>query len=165
MSNIIKRLCQLLVNVAGWILFSMIVIIIYGAVARNMNWLEPAWIKDYTSYGLIWSSILAMAVLTWEDDHLSLDAFGQYLSPVMNHILRLPVYFIFCITMAILTQLTYSKALREKTTYISSLLSIDIEISMFWIYIALPIGCAFMCLFSALRFCYTCKQIFLKDAH
>ncbi len=156
---IINRICQYIAYLAGWILFSMIIVIVYGAIARNMNWLEPAWIKDYTSYGLTWSSILAMAVLTWFDDHLSLNVFGQYLSPFMDKLTKLPIYVIFACVMAILTKLTYAKALREKTTYISSLMSVDIQLSMFWVYIALPIGCGLMVIFSVLRFFYTVNDL------
>jgi TRAP-type C4-dicarboxylate transport system permease small subunit len=158
-----KLICKLLCSIAGVILFAMVIGVNAATLLRNLDLTEPAWIKDFTGYGMVWLSMLCMAVLAWKDEHLHLDSFGEYLSPKWNKITRLPIYALFAVVMGYLIPLTWTKANNEKYSVVNSLVVHDIELSMYWIYLALPIGCALMSLFSALRFGKTVIEIFKEE--
>lgn len=154
-----NTISKILSYISGLILFIMVVGVNIATILRNVGATEPAWIKDFTGYGMVWLSMLCIAALIWKDEHLFLDTFGEKISDKWNKITKLPIFLISAVVMGYLTPLTWTKANNEEYSVVNSLIIYDIDFSMFWIYLALPIGCGLVSLFSSLLFIKTIVEL------
>ena len=77
----LKKMMHLLEVVSVAFFSVMILLVLYQIVMRKVFNASPPWTEELARYAMIWSTLLACAVLLKEKGHIMLDYFIEFLPP------------------------------------------------------------------------------------
>lgn len=138
-SSVIIQLC----NVAFVIMTVLIGTLVF---TRNFMGFSFAWTEEATRAMMVWISLLGAAVLILKDDHIGLESPAYRLGPKVAVAVRLLCRILIVGFLVILVQQSWFVAFSRLATRMPVL-----GLSLFWVYISIPIASVLMILASFLR--------------
>jgi C4-dicarboxylate transporter DctQ subunit len=136
--NKAKKTWALFEDVSAGTFFSVgIALIFYGVLMRYAFNSPKAWIEEVSSYCIVWGALLGIPIALRNNHHIQVDMLYDKMSPAMKRLMDLfanLVSILFCLFY------TYYGALLVLKRYTSGLVSLDVGIPMWIIYLILPIS-------------------------
>jgi TRAP-type C4-dicarboxylate transport system permease small subunit len=132
-----------LCNVALVVMTALIGILV---LTRNFMGFSFAWTEEATKAMLVWISMLGAAVLTLKDDHIGIDSPVRRFGPKVEVAVRLICRLLILAFLVILLQQSWLTAFSRMATRMPVL-----GVSLFWVYISIPIASVLMMLASLIR--------------
>jgi TRAP-type C4-dicarboxylate transport system permease small subunit len=131
------------VRLVGGILLVLMSISVFGSVASrylsNMSW---AWIEEGSLFLMVWVVVLGTTLAIEAKHMIAVEAFASLFSGKSRKILKTVVSLAALFFIVILIVSGWKMALLAEMQY-----SITIDwLSMFWVYLAIPVGGCFMLL-------------------
>ncbi len=132
-------------------LSAMIVIISVQVFRRYVLQSSLDWSEELARYFFIWAVYIGCSFATKEDRHLEVTILrhiggGKWAKPITTIAYILTIIFCGCVTVWGTQMVLFLVKTGQKTQ--------ALEISMFWVYIAIPLGMGLMCL-------RTCERLWL----
>ncbi|WP_338030866.1 TRAP transporter small permease [Cytobacillus citreus] len=122
---------------AGTFFFAGITLIFYGVIMRYIFNEPKAWVEEVVRYFIIWGTFLGFAVALRHNQHIQVDIVYDKLSKRakrMVDIFATSVSILFCIVF------TYYGYVLVESRYHSGMVSLDVGIPMWIVYLILPIS-------------------------
>lgn len=122
---------------AGTFFFAGITLIFYGVIMRYVFNEPKAWVEEVVRYLIIWGTFIGFAIALRHNQHIQVDILYDKLSGKSKRIIDFfatSVSIIFCIAF------TYYGAILVEARYHSGMVSLDVGIPMWIIYLILPIS-------------------------
>jgi TRAP-type C4-dicarboxylate transport system permease small subunit len=113
---------------------AMIVVALLGVVFRYIMLSPFEWTEELARFLMLWLGFLAMNIALRRNQHIAINFFGNRLPPAL---LRLLGYFIDVLVGLFLYYLLKQGYLMTTRTLMTTS---TLNISMFWIYMAVPLG-------------------------
>ena len=137
--------------VSSFCLSAMIVIISVQVFRRYVLQNSLDWSEELARYFFIWAVYIGCSFATKEDRHLEVTILrhvngGKWAKPITAIAYGLTIIFCGCVAVWGTQMVLFLMGTGQKTQ--------ALEISMFWIYIAIPLGMGLMCL-------RTCERLWL----
>ncbi len=132
-----------LCNVAFVIMTALIGTLVF---TRNFMGFSFAWTEEATRAMMVWISLLGAAVLLLRDDHIGLDSPMRRFGPKAEVSVRLVCRLLILFFLGILLQQSWFVSFSRMATRMPVL-----GISLFWVYISIPIATVLMILASLIR--------------
>jgi|SRR5210317_142500 TRAP-type C4-dicarboxylate transport system permease small subunit len=137
--------------VSSFCLSAMIVIISVQVFRRYVLQNSLDWSEELARYFFIWAVYIGCSFATKEDRHLEVTILrhvngGKWAKPITVIAYSLTIIFCGCVTVWGTQMVLFLIGTGQKTQ--------ALEVSMFWIYIAIPLGMGLMCL-------RTCERLWL----
>jgi TRAP-type C4-dicarboxylate transport system permease small subunit len=142
-ANFVSLAIIQLCNAAFVIMTALIGTLVF---TRNFMGFSFAWTEEATRAMLVWISLLGAAVLTLKDDHIGLDSPARRFGPRVGVSVRLICRLLILGFLVILLQQSWFVAFSRMATRMPVL-----GISLFWVYISIPIATVLMLLASLVR--------------
>jgi TRAP-type C4-dicarboxylate transport system permease small subunit len=121
---------------ASLVLITIMVLLVWAQVfMRYLLNFSPFWIEAAARYMMIWSLLMASAVLVGSDGHVRVDFVQQLYSPKMAKVMSLLLSLAILVFLLIYTVFGMEAALDQWSVREGS-----IRISMFWPFIIVPIS-------------------------
>lgn len=122
---------------AGFFFVVGIALIFYGVVMRYALNDPQAWVEELARYSIIWGTFLGFGLALRHNQHIQVDILYDKLKPSMKRILDLVatgLSIIFCIIY------TYYGFVLVENRFSSGMVSLDIGIPMWVVYLVLPLS-------------------------
>jgi len=122
---------------AGTFFFAGITLIFYGVIMRYVFNEPKAWVEEVVRYLIIWGSFLGFAIALRYNQHIQVDILYDKLSERGQKILDIfatSVSIIFCLIY------TYYGFILVENRFHSGMVSLDVGIPMWIVYLILPIS-------------------------
>ena len=137
--------------VSSFCLSAMIVIISVQVFRRYVLQSSLDWSEELARYFFIWAVYIGCSFATKEDRHLEVTILrhvkgGKWAKPITAFAYVLTIIFCGCVAVWGTQMVLFLMGTGQKTQ--------ALEISMFWIYMAIPLGMGLMCL-------RTCERLWL----
>ena len=127
---------------ASLVLIVIMVLLVWAQVfMRYLLNFSPFWIEAAARYMMIWSLLMASAVLVGSNGHVRVDFIQQLYSPTVDKVISLVLSLAVLVFLLVYTVFGMEAALDQWTVREGS-----IRISMFWPFIIVPISGALMIL-------------------
>ena len=127
---------------ASLVLIVIMVVLVWAQVfMRYLLNFSPFWIEAAARYMMIWSLLMASAVLVGSNGHVRVDFIQQLYSPTVDKVISLVLSLAILVFLLVYTVFGMEAALDQWTVRDGS-----IRISMFWPFIIVPISGALMIL-------------------
>ncbi len=114
-----------------------IVLIFYGVIMRYLFNEPQAWVEELARYTIIWGTFLGFGLALRHNQHIQVDILYDQLKPSMKRILDIVatgLSILFCLIY------TYYGFVLVENRYTSGMVSLDIGIPMWVVYLVLPIS-------------------------
>lgn len=145
----IERICLVLSAIA---LIVMATVLMYQVIMRYFFSNATSWSDEVATTMFVWSVMLAIPIGIRRHEHVAVEFFVNKLPGLGLRIANILIQLLTAGTMAIIgyfaIQLLPS---AERQTLSGISLTLGFPISMYWVYIAVPIGCAITILFCLER--------------
>lgn len=122
---------------AGTLFFAGISLIFYGVIMRYVFNEPKAWVEEVVRYLIIWGTFLGFAIALRHNQHIQVDIFYDKLSKRGKKILD---YFATCVSVLFCLIYTYYGFLLVESRYHSGMVSLDVGIPMWIVYLILPLS-------------------------
>jgi len=122
---------------AGTLFFTGITLIFYGVIMRYIFNDPKAWVEEVVRYIIIWGVFLGFAIALRNNRHIQVDLVYDKLSPTGRKVMD---YFATIVSMLFCVIYTYYGATLVIHRYASNMVSMDVGIPMWIIYLILPIS-------------------------
>ncbi|MFC7687848.1 TRAP transporter small permease [Ureibacillus sp. GCM10028918] len=136
--NILMKIWTFLEEVLAVIFFSLgIVLIFYGVVMRYVLNDPQAWVEEVARYAIIWGTFLGFGLALKHNQHIQVDILYDNLSKplqFMMNILATSLSIVFCLIY------TFYGFILVENRYSSGMISLDVGIPMWIVYLILPIS-------------------------
>ncbi len=122
---------------AGTFFFAGITLIFYGVIMRYIFNEPKAWVEEVVRYVIIWGTFLGFSIALRHNQHIQVDILYDKVSPGMKKIIDFfstLVSILFCIAY------TYYGSVLVESRFHSGMVSLDVGIPMWIIYLILPIS-------------------------
>lgn len=134
----LKKIWALIEDIsAGTFFFTGITLIFYGVIMRYVFNDPKAWVEEVVRYVIIWGVFLGFAVALRNNQHIQVDLLYDKLPPslrkVVDYIATFISIFFCCIY-------TYYGTMLVIHRYDSNMVSLDVGIPMWIVYLILPIS-------------------------
>ncbi|MEI3614455.1 TRAP transporter small permease [Pseudogracilibacillus sp. SO30301A] len=134
----LKKLWSFLEDVsAGTFFFTGITLIFYGVMMRYIFNDPKAWVEELSRYIIIWGVFLGFSIALRYNHHIQVDILYDKLSATGRRILD---YFSTIISILFCGIYTYYGVTLVSNRYYSKMLSLDVGIPMWIVYLILPIS-------------------------
>ena len=141
MTGLVAKINTLL-DRASLVLIVIMVLLVWAQVfMRYLLNFSPFWIEAAARYLMIWSLLLASAVLIGSNGHVRVDFIQQLYSPTVDKVISLVLSLAVLVFLLVYTVFGMEAALDQWTVREGS-----IRISMFWLFIIVPISGVLMIL-------------------
>jgi C4-dicarboxylate transporter DctQ subunit len=125
-------------DVSAGTFFSVgIALIFYGVLMRYMFNSPKAWVEEVSSYCIVWGALLGISIALRNNHHIQVDMLYDKMPPKMKRIMDMfanLVSIFFCIFY------TYYGVLLVLKRSTSGMVSLDVGIPMWIVYLILPIS-------------------------
>ena len=130
-------------------LFCMILAfaVIIGVIARFVFNMPFAWSEEIPKYCMIWMTFLGAPVVMHHGGHVAVDGWHSSLSPRLGHLVRLAVCLICCAILCLFVWYGWRSALSAQYQKVI----IMGNLSMFWVYLSIPLGSALFLFSTTVR--------------
>ncbi|MDN4606256.1 TRAP transporter small permease [Sporosarcina highlanderae] len=122
---------------AGTFFFGGITLIFYGVFMRYVFNEPKAWVEEVVRYVIIWGVFLGFALALRHNQHIQVDMLYDKLSARMKKVLDI---FATSVSIAFCVAYTYYGIVLVASRYHSGMVSLDVGIPMWIIYLILPIS-------------------------
>lgn len=122
---------------AGIFFVAGIVLIFYGVVMRYIFNEPQAWVEELARYSIIWGTFLGFGLALRHNQHIQVDILYDKLKPAMKRLLDLVAT---GLSIAFCLIYTYYGFVLVENRYTSGMVSLDIGIPMWIIYLVLPLS-------------------------
>ncbi|QDP99830.1 TRAP transporter small permease [Lysinibacillus fusiformis] len=122
---------------AGFFFVTGVVLIFYGVIMRYLFNEPQAWVEELARYTIIWGTFLGFGLALRHNQHIQVDILYDQLKPSMKRILDIVatgLSIIFCLIY------TYYGFVLVENRYTSGMVSLDIGIPMWIVYLVLPVS-------------------------
>lgn len=134
----LKKIWTLIEDVsAGTFFFAGITLIFYGVIMRYVFNDPKAWVEEVVRYVIIWGVFLGFAVALRNNQHIQVDLLYDKLPPTLKKIVD---YVATTISILFCTIYTYYGTTLVIHRYSSNMVSLDVGIPMWIVYLILPIS-------------------------
>lgn len=134
----IKKIWDLFEGIsAGTFFFAGITLIFYGVIMRYIFNEPKAWVEEVARYVIIWGTFLGFAVALRHNQHIQVDILYDKLTKKAKRIVD-----VFATSISILFCATYTfyGVILVESRYHSGMVSLDVGIPMWIVYLILPIS-------------------------
>lgn len=136
--NILMKIWTFLEEVLAGVFFSLgIVLIFYGVVMRYVLNDPQAWVEEVARYAIIWGTFLGFGLALKHNQHIQVDILYDNLSKPLQFAMNILATILSIVFSLIYT--FYGFTLVE-TRYTSGMVSLDVGIPMWIVYLILPIS-------------------------
>lgn len=136
--QIVKKVWAFIEEVSAGTFFSVgIALIFYGVIMRYIFNSPQAWVEEVARYSLIWGVFLGFGLALRHNQHIQVDILYDRLKPGMKRaldILATVISILFCIIY------TYYGFILVESRFHSGMVSLDVGIPMWIVYLILPIS-------------------------
>jgi C4-dicarboxylate transporter DctQ subunit len=136
--NRLKKSWALFEDVSAGTFFSIgIALIFYGVLMRYMFNSPKAWVEEVSSYSIVWGALLGISIALRNNHHIQVDMLYDKMSPKMKRVIDIfanLVSLFFCVFY------TYYGVLLVLKRSTSGMVSLDVGIPMWIVYLILPIS-------------------------
>jgi TRAP-type C4-dicarboxylate transport system permease small subunit len=136
---------------AGTSMLAIVVIMITQVIARYVFNASLIWAEEVCRYILIWQSFLLIGVTYHQGELIVLDMLPARLSPTTRLLIRAIVALPVCYFLYLMVRHGIVHALRFNAQTIPavdfiwmSLVGRPAHVPVFWVYVAVPVGCAIL---------------------
>lgn len=122
---------------AGTFFVSGIGLIFYGVIMRYIFNSPLAWVEEVARYSIIWGTFLGFGLALKHNQHIQVDILYDRLSKPLQKVLDLlatTISIVFCLIY------TYFGFILVESRYTSGMVSLDVGIPMWIVYLILPIS-------------------------
>jgi len=134
----LKKVWALIEDVsAGTFFFTGITLIFYGVIMRYVFNDPKAWVEEVVRYVIIWGVFLGFAVALRNNQHIQVDLLYDKLPPTLRKFVD---YFATIISIGFCSIYTYYGTMLVIHRYDSNMVSLDVGIPMWIVYLILPIS-------------------------
>ncbi|SBW00571.1 putative Tripartite ATP-independent periplasmic transporter DctQ component [uncultured delta proteobacterium] len=150
----LKRMISLLEGVSVAFFCIMTLLVLYQIVMRKVFNASPPWTEELARYAMIWSTLLACAVLLREQGHIMLDYFIEFLPPGLK---KAVLMFVGLLIIILTATFGYGGLGMIQTSIAVTQLSPGTGIPMWAVYIIMPlsgilmVACQLMAMADILR--------------
>ena len=141
MTGLVEKINTFLDRASLVLIVIMVLLVWMQVFMRYLLNFSPFWIEAAARYMMIWSLLLASAVLVGRDGHVGVDFVQQLYSPAVGKVISLVLSLAILIFLLVYTVFGMEAALDQWTVRDGSLC-----ISMFWPFIIVPVSGALMIL-------------------
>ncbi|MEM6885706.1 MAG: TRAP transporter small permease [Verrucomicrobiota bacterium] len=144
------------------IVFSLLVLdVIWGVFSRYVLQDQASWSEELARLLMVWLALLATALVSREDRHLSLDFLVRAWPEDLQRVSHLLVYvFVFCFAAIVMTWGGW-ELVADRFASGQSLPALGIAKG--WFYLALPVSGMLICLFIVELFWKVCTSSFAES--
>lgn len=136
--NILHKLWGYLEEIlAGFFFVAGIALIFYGVMMRYIFNEPQAWVEELARYAIIWGTFLGFGLALRHNQHIQVDILYDKLKPSQKRILDLVAT---CLSIVFCFIYTYYGFILVENRYTSGMVSLDIGIPMWAVYLVLPIS-------------------------
>jgi TRAP-type C4-dicarboxylate transport system permease small subunit len=136
---------------AGTSMLAIVVIMITQVIARYVFNASLIWAEEVCRYILIWQSFLLIGVAYHQGELIVLDMLPAKMSPITRLLIRLIVALPVCYFLYLMVRhgIVYAGRFNAQTIpaidFIwTSLVGRPAHVPVFWVYVAVPVGCAIL---------------------
>lgn len=122
---------------AGTFFFTGITLIFYGVIMRYVFNDPKAWVEEIVRYVIIWGVFLGFSVALRNNQHIQVDILYDKLSLSLRRVLD---YFATIVSLGFCGIYTYYGAMLVIHRYHSNMVSLDVGIPIWIVYLILPIS-------------------------
>lgn len=133
----LKKIITILEAVSVALFSIMTLLVLYQIIMRKVFNASPPWTEELARYAMIWSTLLACAVLLKEKGHIMLDYFLELLPQSVKKVVVLIVGFIIIV---LTTTFAYGGFGMIQTSMAVTQLSPGAGLPMWLVYIIMPIS-------------------------
>jgi C4-dicarboxylate transporter, DctQ subunit len=138
MEKLIDFVCKLFAAVAGVLLIVVTVLIGYVILARIIHVSSPAWVTQFTEYGLLWITFLGTAWVLGRNRHIAIDLLTSQLGPRKKLALSISHNIVGC---AICLVLCYFSFLTVWSMYERGVVDVQVvDIAKYKVILIIPLG-------------------------
>ncbi|MCL1695323.1 MULTISPECIES: TRAP transporter small permease [unclassified Lysinibacillus] len=122
---------------AGTFFVAGVSLIFYGVIMRYIFNEPQAWVEELARYSIIWGTFFGFGLALRHNQHIQVDILYDKLKPSMKRVLDLVatgLSIVFCLIY------TYYGFILVENRYTSGMISLDIGIPMWIVYLVLPIS-------------------------
>ncbi len=122
---------------AGFFFTIGIALIFYGVIMRYIFNEPQAWVEELVRYTIIWGTFFGFSLALRHNQHIQVDILYDKVTPSVKHIIDIianGVSIVFCVIY------TYYGFILVENRYTSGMVSLDVGIPMWVIYLVLPIS-------------------------
>ncbi|MEG0384182.1 TRAP transporter small permease [Solibacillus cecembensis] len=134
----LKKLWAFIEEVSAGTFFSVgIALIFYGVITRYVFNSPQAWVEEVARYSLIWGVFLGFGLALRHNQHIQVDILYDKLKPRMKRVLDIlatGISILFCVIY------TYYGVILVESRFHSGMVSLDVGIPMWIVYLILPIS-------------------------
>ncbi len=136
--KMLMKFWTFLEEIAAGIFFSVgIALIFYGVVMRYIFNDPQAWVEEIARYSIIWGTFLGFGLALKHNQHIQVDILFDKLNQQMQFILNIVatvLSIVFCLIY------TYYGYVLVENRYTSGMVSLDVGIPMWVVYLILPLS-------------------------
>lgn len=134
----LQKIWTFLEEIAAGVFFSIgIFLIFYGVLMRYVLNNPQAWVEEVARYSIIWGTFLGFGLALKHNQHIQVDILFDKLNKPMQFVLNIvatTLSIIFCLIY------TYYGFVLVENRYSSGMVSLDVGIPMWVVYLILPIS-------------------------
>ncbi|RTQ90212.1 TRAP transporter small permease [Lysinibacillus telephonicus] len=134
----LQKVWTYLEEIASGVFFAIgIFLIFYGVIMRYVLNDPQAWVEEVARYAIIWGTFLGFGMALKHNQHIQVDILFDKLNKPMQFILNIvatTLSIIFCLIY------TYYGYVLVENRYTSGMVSLDVGIPMWVVYLILPIS-------------------------
>lgn len=122
---------------AGTFFFAGITLIFYGVIMRYVFNEPKAWVEEVVRYAIIWGTFLGFSIALRHNQHIQVDILYDKLpkgGKKVVDIIATTISILFCVAY------TYYGFILVENRYTSGMVSLDVGIPMWIVYLILPIS-------------------------
>jgi len=122
---------------AGTFFVAGVTLIFYGVIMRYIFNEPQAWVEELARYSIIWGTFFGFGLALRHNQHIQVDILYDKLKPSMKRVLDLVatgLSIVFCLIY------TYYGFVLVENRFTSGMVSLDIGIPMWIVYLVLPIS-------------------------
>ncbi len=146
----VTRALDAIATACGWIsrvlLAAMTAMVLAQVCTRYFFGFSFKWSEEVARYLMVWMVMLSASVALRDNAHIRVDFFTQMMSPGLMHALTLLTRTAILGYLGVLIAQGWQTARFMEVTRFAS-----IDVSMFWAYLALPVGGSLMMVFETLN--------------
>jgi TRAP-type C4-dicarboxylate transport system permease small subunit len=136
-----------LVGAAALLLVAMSGILFLQVIYRYVLLLPLPWSEEAARFCLVWFAMLSSCIAGQQGAHFSIRWCLRWFSPTWRELARMLVL---ALSIAVFIFLAYTGFLY--LAVVEDLVATATQISMFWVYLAIPVGCGSLALIQTLEF-------------
>jgi TRAP-type C4-dicarboxylate transport system permease small subunit len=136
-----------LVGAAALLLVAMSGILFLQVIYRYVLLLPLPWSEEAARFCLVWFAMLSSCIAGQQGAHFSIRWCLRWFSPTWRELARMLVL---ALSIVVFVFLAYTGFLY--LAVVEDLVATATQISMFWVYLAIPVGCGSLALIQTLEF-------------